>query len=303
MEEKTSIYIVDCRTKKEHRNGVLPNTFLLPEETYKNKQIMLDYPDQFLEVRGLIHICLMGSTGFKTSSFDIKQGALNGEDCIVQEMIENLLQAFLIKGFPYISVVDGGYEQCHEFIEYFGLELMNHNKKKCLVCAKGRPSYTDMMKDKLKEMKQTFMGGRTKEIVEEKKRSKSTDQDNINTEFNITIMLQNKKTESFKCRIYDKKNAGLAEVKHVLLFNDNTFAIGKALSHEKYPANISYHCKLDTLLKITSLREQPDVLNFFFGGHAQIMSYRFKTKDIARHVINQIKMYYGALRSKTKKYE
>ncbi|OMJ73801.1 hypothetical protein SteCoe_27443 [Stentor coeruleus] len=295
--EKTSLMVIDCRTKKEQSSGVIPNTLLLPEETYKNHQTVLDYPDQFLESRGSVHICLMGSTNFKTSSFDIKQGSENGEGCEVQIMIENLLQAFLIKGFPYISVVDGGFEQCHEFITYFELELIEHNPKKCKFCLKDQPSYSILMKNKLK---QTFMG-RVKEPFEEKKRSKSQDQDKSETEFTVNTMLKNRKTEGFKCWIYDKKSNKDSEEKYVLLFNDLTFAYGRACPHEKFPVSLAYYAKLDSLLKITSLREFPSVLNFIFAGQQNVMSFKFKSKDIARHIINQMKKYYAELRSPTKK--
>ena len=296
-ESDVNIIIIDCRTKQETRNGVLPNTCLLPEGIYdkKNHQKVLDYPDQFLESRGKVHLCLMGSTEFRTSSFDIKQGTMNGEDCAVQEMIENLLQAFLIKGFPYISVADGGFEYCHQFIEYFDLEIVNHNKKKCTPCAKGRPSFTYKEQQNMKEMKTTFMG-RLSQTPEERKRSKSQDQDTGAAEVTVNSMLKNRKTQGFKCRIYEKTAGKCSVEKHVVMFNDVLFATGKACPHEHFPVHLDYHSKLANLLKITSLREQPAVLNFIFGGCAQVKSYQFKTKEIARSIIDQIKKYYAKIR-------
>lgn len=296
--DSININIIDCRTPKEISAGFLPNTCILPGEIYnkKNLEKVLDYPDQFLENRGKIHLCLMGSTGFRTSSFDIKQGAQNGESDPVQEMIEGLLQAFLIKGFPYISVADGGFEQIHEFMDYFDLKLSSHNKKKCGVCVKGRPSYSSIVMDKMKAMKQTFMG-RLSDFGEERKRSRSQDQDKNNTEVTVNSMLRNRKTEGFKCKIFDKATGAVSMDKFVMIFNDCYFAIGNACRHEKFPVSLNYYSKLENLLKITSLREHPAVLNFCFGGCAQVMSYRFKNKEIARKIIDQIKKYYALVRS------
>lgn len=32
---------------------------------------MLEVPDQYIEIRGLYHICLLGSRSFRTSNFDL----------------------------------------------------------------------------------------------------------------------------------------------------------------------------------------------------------------------------------------
>lgn len=278
----------------------MPNTYILPEETFKNSEALNDYTDQFLEIRGTVHICLMGSYQFKTASFDIKEGSENGEDCDVQVLLENLLQAFLIKGFPFISVADGGFEQCHDLAEYFGLTIENHNKKKCFSCIRGRPRFSEIMKNKIKDAKQTFIG-RIKETVEEKKRSKSQDQETGISEMNVSKMLKNRKTESYKSRVYDKKNGSVSNEKYAVMFNETYFAVGKTCKHEKFPTNLDFYYKLDSLLKITSLRDDPAVLNFCFGNQPQVLSYKFKTKNIARQVINQVKKYYSALKTNKKK--
>jgi hypothetical protein len=292
-EDDVNMIIIDCRTVKEQQAGTMPKTYLLPKDTYKDKQKVLEYPDHFLELRGTMHFCLMGSSSFKSSSFDIKQGIDQGEDCEVQEMIENLLHAFVIKGFPYLSIADGGFEQCHQFIEYFELDLENHNRKKCRVCHKGRPSYVNAMRNKLKEMKQTFMG-RIKDMPEEKKRSRSQDQDKNATDFTVSSMLKNRKTSGYKCRIFDKKTSEESSDKYVVMFNDIVFAYGKACPHERFPVSLSFHSRLDNLLKITSLRERPTVLNFIFGGKDP-MSFKFKSTEIARTVIDLMKKYYAEI--------
>ena len=296
-EPKPELIIIDCRTKSEHINGILPNTILLPENLYKDSQRVLDFPDQFLEVRGHVHFCLIGGTGFRTSSFDIKHGKENGENCKVTEMIENLLQAFLIKGFPYLSVAEGGFEKCHEFIEYYELELINHGKK-CKVCGQGRPSYSHVMIDRLKEMKQTYVG-RFCDVGEEKKRSKSSEQNKGEDVVTVNVLLRNRKTEGFKCRIYEKKPGKESEEKYVVMFNNSLFAYGKACPKEKFPVSLLFYSRIENLLKITSLRGQPEVLNFMFSAQVAL-SFKFKTVEIAKHVISQLKRFYSEVKGKVK---
>lgn len=296
-EKREEIILIDCRTKNEQSNGIMPNTVLLPDGCYKNSQKVLEFPDQFLEVRGSVHFSLIGSTEFQTSSFDIKHGTENGGDSEVHRMIETLLQAFLIKGFPYLSVVEGGYQQCHQFVEYYGLELLNHGKK-CKICDNGRLSYSHAMISKLKDMKFSYIE-RFSNVIEEKKRSRSTDQDKGHTEVTVNSMLKNRKTEGFKCRIYEKKKGTVSDEKFVVMFNNTLFAYGKACPKEKFPVSLIFFAKLETLLKITSLREQPSVLSFVFPGQS-VMIFKFKTNEIARLIISQIKKYYVELKAGNK---
>lgn len=294
-QKKLTLYIIDCRIEKEQSFGKFPNTYYLPGESYKSHQLVLEYPDRFLEVRGRVHICLMGSSAFKSTSFNITQSTKSSENS-GQQMVETLLKTFLIKGFPYISLADGGFEQCHEFVDYLGLQILDHNPKKCLVCSKGRPSYSNMLKTKFKQMQQSFMGT-IKENVEEKKRSKSQDQDAVAPDLTVSKMVKNTKTQAYKCRIFEKKSSNTSEQKFIVMFNDTSFAVGKACPGEKFPVSLEYRYDLLNLLKITSLRDHPSVLNFFFVGHDQVLTYKFKTNDIARMIINQIKKFYAAIKS------
>jgi len=69
-----------------------------------------------------VHIALLGAREFKNSSYDLMEYDENETD-VVQNMIENLLIDFNSKGFPYISVVQGGYERCHGIATRWGLEI------------------------------------------------------------------------------------------------------------------------------------------------------------------------------------
>ena len=94
---------------------------------------MLDFSDQFVSMRGLYHFCFMGSRSYSGTNFNLAISNTSEND-IVQNMVENLLQSFLLKGFPYLSLLDGGYEKCHEFARHFKIDIERHDKSACLVC-------------------------------------------------------------------------------------------------------------------------------------------------------------------------
>lgn len=49
-------------------------------------------------------------------------------------MMENLLIDFNTKGFPFISIIDGGFEACHNLVLRLGFELENHDVDFCSIC-------------------------------------------------------------------------------------------------------------------------------------------------------------------------
>lgn len=132
------LIVIDLRTEEEHNKGVLPNSMLLNPLAYDNTEEMLNYPDQFIEMRGIVHICLLGSKEFKASNYELEEANLEEEQDIVQNMTENLLQAFLMKGFPYISLIDGGYWRCHNLAIQKGLDIENHDPNGCRICRREK---------------------------------------------------------------------------------------------------------------------------------------------------------------------
>ena len=106
---------------------------LLNSQAYTDSEYMLDIPDQFIAMRGIFHFCLMGTKPFKAFNFNLSIQNSKQAD-VVQNMIENLLQAFLMKGFSYLSVLEGGFERCHDFAGHFKIDLESHDKLLCLGC-------------------------------------------------------------------------------------------------------------------------------------------------------------------------
>lgn len=126
-----TLAIVDCRPEEEQQQGTLQGLSLLDNKAYSDGIIMSELLDQFLDLKDNVHIALMGTRGFKVSNYE-----LDTEDDVdsCQTMMVKLLQDFYIKGFPYVSVVEGGYEACHGLALSLNCELEGHVSGLCCIC-------------------------------------------------------------------------------------------------------------------------------------------------------------------------
>lgn len=127
------LVLLDCRTQELQDQGSVPNSILLKNEAFYDTDYMLEYPDQFVSMRGLYHFCLMGQHKYKGADFEFKMTGAQSED-IIDNMINNLIQVFLMKGFQYVSVLSGGFERIHHFAKNFKLDLDNHRESTCALC-------------------------------------------------------------------------------------------------------------------------------------------------------------------------
>jgi len=122
---------------------------------------MNEVPDQFFEIRGLFHICLLGSSQFKLTNYELSIVEDEDEESdidVVQNMMENILIDLNIKGFPYVSIVDGGFEACHQLATQLGLEIQNHDSEFCLVCSPSGPSRGIHLKRKFNKFRKSILG-------------------------------------------------------------------------------------------------------------------------------------------------
>jgi hypothetical protein len=119
--------VIDCRRKEEQRAGALRNSVLLPARAYNDTEFLRGLPYQFSSIKDRVHICLMGNEAFKV--FDNEKKA-----DFTQNMVQNLLELFLLTQFPYVSIVEGGYLKVHEFAMHYGVDLENHSSSICEVC-------------------------------------------------------------------------------------------------------------------------------------------------------------------------
>jgi Rab-GTPase-TBC domain len=149
---EVNFIVIDCRTETEQQAGKLPNSDLLSEQAYLNMDYLLELPKLYSHLKGLFHISLMGTGAFKPAE-DFSSDSENEEEKdYVQNMLENLLKVFLINGFPYVSIVEGGFQKIHEFAMHYQLTIEKHSRSSCLVCSPEGPKYNNIFKNGLKRI-------------------------------------------------------------------------------------------------------------------------------------------------------
>mmetsp|Transcript_20913 Transcript_20913/g.20779 ORF Transcript_20913/g.20779 Transcript_20913/m.20779 type:complete len:316 (-) Transcript_20913:393-1340(-) len=183
---KTPILLLDCRPKLQQKHGIFPNSALIDTEIYENEEILNEIPDNYVELRGIYHIFLLGDKEFQGSGFEMEHGAsISNDQC--QIMMENLLEMFISKGFPHVSIIEGGFKECHNLCMKYSLKIENHKNSNCSYCVYTRsPS---KIKEKIKKIKKAvrnkahFLSTAVKTI----KNSFAASSDDINKRRTIAI--------------------------------------------------------------------------------------------------------------------
>jgi len=240
-----TLIVIDIRTEKEHNQGVFPNSMLLDPEAYENTEVMMDFPDQFIEMRGLVHICLLGTKEFKASSFDLQEANLDEEQDIVQNMTENLLQAFLMKGFPYISLVDGGFLKCHNLAVEKGLEIENHDAGSCKICRNDSSPLRIIRRKVMDKVKQVFS---MKDFL--------LDSNN------------NGEVRSFQCTLFDPEDFSLFENKSNLSITENSFLFETNEYDDLFNTpKVTKEISFEKIIKITISKKIKSLVKFFLADN------------------------------------
>lgn len=280
------LVLLDCRTQSEHAAGIFPNSVLLSPLAYTDTEVMLDFPDQFISMRGLFNFCLMGTKSHGGTNFDL---ALSSEDesDIVKNMVENLLQSFLLKGFPYISLLDGGFEKCHEFAMHFKINLEGHNKPNCLVCnpqnrikkkrqAKKRKTMESPKgKHKERSLSEIGFGG----IKDPRKNYELLDQNGAEMSSNETFVFSCKKWEEDQC----------SELDYCIKVNSSWFEceLVQGLNCE-----FNAKAKISNLTNITIIKKDPKILSFRFSDCANLLNFLMKSSQEAKDCVSRVTKFY-----------
>jgi Rab-GTPase-TBC domain len=254
------IMVIDCRTTSEQNAGKLPNSLMLSSEAYKDTETMMSFPDQLVTMRGLYHFCFMGSKPFKSTNFDLSVLSSDQTD-IVQNMIENLLQAFLAKAFPYLSVLEGGFERCHDFADHYKIQIEEHSTLHCLPCnpkgTKARKASEDLndLKASEKELKQ---GKETKAAF------------------------------IFVCKKYEGYTP--SNIVYELKINTEWF---EATPINTISTNIKL--KISSLTNITIMKKNPKILSFRFKDFGEILDFCMESSTEAKKCVSQVSKFYQML--------
>ena len=276
------LIILDCRQGNEQNQGVFPNTCLIHPELYKDIQSILDFPDQYIEIRGVFHFCLMGSKDLSLSTFDIQE-KLSKDSNKTQMVIQNLLQAFLVKGFPYVSIVEGGFEKCHSFAINYKLALDNHFPEHCSLCNPKQSRYNFFFGNRGSRGSDKAPGARV--------RSSSLN------EFQV-YEFDDVDTGLYKCKFYDKASKSVLEDFYEIAINHNYFTVGVLRNFGGEAKTIVYHGRLENLFRIRCKNKERKIVGFYFSDTNKSLIFEFMTYTDARTCINQATKYCGLLNNK-----
>lgn len=286
------LLVLDCRTESEQNSGIIPNSALLNPISYTDTHIMLDVPDIFIEMRGIFHICLLGSKTFKSSGFEFNLDSSHYQGDIVQNMLENILQAFLVKGFPYISVIAGGYEACHKISQLHNLNLENHDESHCLGCNPEGPKMMQKFKNRFKGI-----FGKSKKNTN---LNRSLERENLETQLEHpeSILRIDPTTAFYVGKRYFKDTGTESEEDYFLFLKDKFLLIGMIRGlNLKSSSRILYMFQILDLVKITSRKRELKVLTFHFSGHKKRQCFSLKTESEAKSFVKKITEQFHALNS------
>lgn len=274
--------LIDCRTPEEQKSGFIPNSALLPKGTYDNQELLMSIPDDYLNMKGTFHICLMGSKNFKMANYESEEDA-------VQNMVGNLLQLFIMKGFPHISIVEGGFETCHEFAMHYSLEIANHNSEICLVCNPDASKMTNIVKRRFNKFTKNLIGRFRKAFAFEKPEL---------TTLSEPMMLESQPNLDdciglFACQRFDRDRLECNSEELTLIITKEHLALVNNSQEDQL--QVIESAAIRNLLRITSLKKFPNILIFWFVGSEKPLAYMLFSEEDVKDCMSEITEIYNAI--------
>jgi len=318
---RLNMVIIDCRTAEEQASCTLPNTHLLEPEAYTDQEIMSEIPDRFISIRGSYHIVLLGSGPFRASNFTLDYIEQAEEEVdVVQNMMENLLLDFQRKGFPYVSIVQGGFAECHHYAVALSCELERHAED-CRYCRNETGERGENSKGTVMgKVKSVFAGLKA---LAKRYTGKGEDQEAVSDEpptvlpavsGSRVVILKVKSrqkelekwqndpsTRFYACKKYDKliglcypEDRILVLTKHEIVIS-TPFSMSPADSGALVVGTVEESAPLLSLQKIASKKSNAKVLSFYFSQLDEEISFSYgfgdteEAKDCISHTQDLIK--------------
>lgn len=159
VDEKIRYFIVDCRSNEELQGGQIPTAFHFDPDAVTDRQVLEQVLATLNPMKSKVHLCVMGhgyghitdeirqqqqqqqasqaSQASPSSPFALKENFFEAYAANLTRVNSALL--FLTKqGFPYVSVLDGGYAAAHRVLfdskEFTVDDLIDHNAPQCSFC-------------------------------------------------------------------------------------------------------------------------------------------------------------------------
>lgn len=246
---------LDCRTELELQSGLLKNAQVLESHLWNSQDQIDAYLNSFHHLKGTTHIVLIGpslNTGLLT-----REKSSPPSDS--SEMVGYIYTMLMEKGYPYVSLLEGGFKNCHELLSRFKIDIQDHVPEYCYVCNpdanKPRNKVTSGIKKFAKSMSEVLKN--TYSAVSNNF-SFSGNQEDIFTE-----VLDYSNSIAYLCRKFDKVTQGKSDEEFSLLIMKNEVILGRfANNNPKKLIKIVESIQMSTIEKITSLKKFPNVLTF-----------------------------------------
>lgn len=269
--------VLDCRTELDLEAGVYPNTALLDPNSYRDKRLLLEMTDKFEGIKGVYHICLLGSRSARYLHSDLISNSNNFQIDSCKHMIDNLVQLFTALEFPYISVVDGGYERCHEIAMYNNLNITHHSSSFCIVCSPNGPNNASIVKSKFSKLKKSMLGkikgltcnlkgiGKSISLLEPSR--------NKTPMKKAKVMKLDPNSRYFLCKIIDRIAGENSSDEFSLSVNESNINLGIIIDRDPLTiVKLVESFKIETLLKLSSTPNLENSLSFHFMNSKKPLS-------------------------------
>jgi len=119
-------YLVDCRPESiAAEQGRFPTAVSLSPEKLQDPDELQKLTDMFESLRGAVHICVMGE-GFASFPVLYNHSLSKAEEMLLEDDLARTGDCalfFLKKGFPFVSVLRGGFAAAHAYLERNGSPL------------------------------------------------------------------------------------------------------------------------------------------------------------------------------------
>lgn len=156
--EKIRYFIVDCRSEDELRGGQIPTAFHFDPDAVTDRQVLEQVLATLNPLKGRVHLCVMGH-GYGRIVDELRQQqqqqqgqAVSSPFALKADLFEayatnltrvNSALLFLTKqGFPFVSVLDGGYAAAHSLLYHSKQltvdDLIDHDAAQCEICQHHR---------------------------------------------------------------------------------------------------------------------------------------------------------------------
>lgn len=135
--EKIRFLIVDCRLDSIQKEAFLPNSFKLSIPSECTKEYLQSQTEKLTSCKEIYHICLLGldplsektASKFETNKNEGSQAGADSQleiGAYHESILRFLIEDFQKKGFKYISVVPGGFQEIHEIAIRYNFPLVDH---------------------------------------------------------------------------------------------------------------------------------------------------------------------------------